>query len=78
MGTITINVEDDVEKRFREIAGTVYNEKKGYLGKALTKAMLLWSEEEMKTAEVQATDLLNEGFEMGKKKFKTRDELHDR
>ncbi len=78
MGTITVSVEDDVEKRFREVAGTVYNGKKGHLGRAITKAMILWTHEEMKTAEVQATNLLKEGFKMGKIKFRERDELHER
>ena len=78
MATITVNVKDDVEKRFREVASTVFGKRKGYLGEALTAAMRVWTEEKRNTAEVKACDFLNKGFNMGKIKFKKRDELHER
>ncbi len=44
MGTITISVDDEVEKEFRK---TVEHEggKKGDLGKAVTEAMKKWADE---------------------------------
>lgn len=79
MGTITINVEDDVEKRFRVLARKVYPGKKGFLGKAVTSAMEKWIDEinQRKIAESEI-ELLEKGFKMGKLKFKSRAELYER
>jgi hypothetical protein len=78
MGTITVNVEDKVEKRFREVASTVFGKRKGYLGKALTIAMQTWTEEKRKTAELRAFDMLKTGLNLGGIKYKKRKELHER
>jgi hypothetical protein len=79
MGTITINVNDDVEKRFRALAQKVYPVKKGYLGKAVTSAMQKWIDEivQKKISESELK-LLENGFKMGKLKFKSRAELYER
>lgn len=42
MGTITVNVKDDVEKDFRKLVRSVHGARKGDLGKALTEAMQKW------------------------------------
>jgi predicted transcriptional regulator len=79
MGTITININDDIEKRFRALARKIYPEKKGYLGKAVTSAMQKWIDEitQKKIAENELS-LLEKGFKMGKFKFKSRAELYER
>ncbi len=79
MGTITVNVRDDVEKRFRDIAGRRYSKKKGFLGKAITEAMEKWIDE-MRQKEIVKRELkvLEEGFDMGKSLFKRREELYER
>jgi len=79
MGTITINVNDDVEKQFRVFAREFYPDKKGYLGKAVTCAMQKWMDEisQRKISE-RELELLEKGFKMGKIKFKSREELYER
>jgi len=37
MGTITVNVKDDIEKEFRKLVRSVHGAKKGDLGKALSE-----------------------------------------
>jgi len=75
MGTITINIGNETEKEFRKIASLEYGRKKGYLGKALEKALKEWVNK--KTAESRTLELLEEGINMGKIKF-DRGELHER
>jgi predicted transcriptional regulator len=79
MGTLTINVNDDIENRFRALAQKVYAEKKGYLGKAVTSAMQNWIDEiiQKKISESELK-LMDKGFKMGKLKFKSREELYER
>ncbi len=75
--TITVSVDEEVEKSFREAAGRRYGKRKGYLGKAITEAMKEWSEKSRESAEVKFLDLLEKGARMKKWKF-NREELHDR
>lgn len=76
MGTITINVKDDIEKTFRKRVYQLYGKKKGTLGRALTEAMKEWSMK--KKYFNRCMELLERGADMGKIKYKDRDELHDR
>ncbi|VVB94725.1 Uncharacterised protein [uncultured archaeon] len=79
MGTLTINVNDDIENRFRALAQKIYAEKKGYLGKAVTSAMQKWIDEiNQKKISESELNLMDKGFKMGKLKFKSREELHER
>ncbi|MCX9084025.1 MAG: hypothetical protein OIN87_04400 [Candidatus Methanoperedens sp.] len=79
MGTITINVNDDVEKQFRAIAREFYPDKKGYLGKAVTSAMQKWiNEVSQNKISQRELELLEKGFKMGKIKFNSREELYER
>lgn len=79
MTTITVNVDDDVERRFRKVAGMAYHEKKGYLGKALTEAMKHWIyEKKQKELSEKQLKLLENGFDFGKKLYKSREDLHER
>ena len=79
MGTITINIDNDVEKQFRALAQKIYSKKKGYLGNAVTSAMQKWIDEvTQKQISEREIALLEKGFNMGELKFKSREELHER
>lgn len=77
MGTITVNIKDEVENRFRSVAGVVYGKRKGHLGKAIDEALLCWMKKNEKRADAKALALLEKGFEMGSLRF-NRDELYER
>ncbi len=76
MATITANINDEVEETFRKRVEQVYGTKKGTLGKALSEAMLEWAKK--KEYFEACMKLLDNGINMGKLKYKTRAELHDR
>ena len=79
MGTITISVDDDTEKRFREAAKKKLGERKGYLGKATTEALECWVKQQ--TQEEIARDalaLLETGYHPGKHLYTGRKDLYDR
>jgi hypothetical protein len=77
--TITVNVREDVERRFRKIAASKRGKNKGYLGRALTEAMRRWAdEEEGADAVAQTLALLEEGLDLGGLKYSRREELHER
>lgn len=79
MGTITVNVRDDVEKEFRELVRSVHGAKKGELGRALTEAMQKWVYEKRQEKIAQdALKLLEQGFDFGKRLYKDRSDLHER
>jgi len=76
MGTITVNINNEVEQDFRKRVSQIYGKKKGVLGKALSEAMIAWS---MKKKYFDTCmKLLEEGRDMGRLKYKNREELHDR
>ena len=79
MGTITISVDDEVEKRFRDLAKKKLGERKGYLGKATTEALEHWvrlqSQEDIAN---DALALLKKGHHLGKHLYKERQDLYDR
>ncbi len=75
--TITVNVEENVEREFRKKAESKYGKKKGYLGKALTEAMKVWSKKTDEDIESRFIKLLESGIRMEKWKF-NRAELHER
>lgn len=77
MGTITISVDDDVEKKFRKTASTKYGKRKGYLGEAITEAMQTWLKAESGNVK-KAFELLEKGRNSGGLLYKSRDELHGR
>ncbi len=79
MGTITVNVNDDVENEFRKVASLVHGTRKGSLGKALTEAMQEWAyEKKQKKIASEALKLLEHGFKFGKRLYKDRCELYER
>lgn len=79
MGTVTVSINDEIEKKFRAVAGKLYSRKKGYLGKAITEAMQKWIDEK-KQKEIAEEELkvLERGFEMGRLRIKTRAEIYER
>ena len=79
MGTMTISVDNDVEQQFRALAQKIYSKKKGYLGNAVTSAMKKWIDEmTQKQISERELKLLENGFDMGKFKFRSREELYER
>ncbi|HLD88747.1 MAG TPA: hypothetical protein VI894_00925 [Candidatus Nanoarchaeia archaeon] len=78
MGTITINVDDDVEKEFRNAVAEKEGIGKGKLGGAVTEAINLWIDNKRQEQIAQRQiALMKKGFVLGKFKF-DRDELHER
>lgn len=77
MGTITISINDDVEKKFRRTASSKYGKRKGYLGEAITEAMEVWMKSESGNVK-KAMELLEKGHNGGRLLYKSRDELHER
>lgn len=78
MGTMTLNVEDGAEEKFRKAAELAFGSGKGSLGRAATKAFEKWAERELGGNEAKMLALLEKGFKMGKIKYKEREELHER
>lgn len=79
MGTITITVEDNVEKDFRKTVSETSGDSKGVLGKAISEAMKEWIEEKkQKRVANEMLALLDKGFKMGRLKKISREELHER
>jgi hypothetical protein len=79
MGTLTINVKDDIEQEFRMVAGTIYGKKKGYLGKAITEAMQNWVyERRQERIAKEALDMMKQDFFFGKRLYQRRSDLYER
>jgi len=78
MGTITVSIDDEVERKFRKIAGKIYHKKKGYLGRTVTEAMRQWVyEQKQKKITERQLKLLGK-FNLGKKLYKSREDLYER
>jgi len=78
MGTITINVRDNVEQQFRDFVGEKYGKQKGTLGIAVEEALKNWvSNKKQEDIAKRQKNLMNTGFNFGKYKF-IRDDLHER
>jgi hypothetical protein len=75
MGTITVNIKDELEKEFKAVVG----DEEGYLEKAVTEAIQRWIEEKRqgKIAE-EALKLIEQGFDFGKRLYKDRNDLYER
>ncbi len=79
MGTITVNVRDDVEKEFRKLVHSLHGSRKGELGKALTEAMQEWVyEKKQEKIAQEGLKLLEMKFNFGRRLYRDRDELHER
>ena len=79
MGTITVNVKDETEKKFRETVKENFGKAKGTLGKALTEAIEIWtrqhSHEEIGKRQIK---LMEKGLDLGSLTIKSRDEIYER
>lgn len=80
MATITVNVDDEIYKRFRKLASDEHNGKKGFLGDAITETMkqhVLCVEQT--AAKQRLLVKIRRGYKLGvwKNGF-NRDELYDR
>ena len=73
--TITINVSEETERKFRIRARQKYGRRKGALGKAITEAINVWADKEEYDPDKHALAMLEKGFKMGKLKYKARAEL---
>ncbi len=79
MATITISVDDDIEKEFRETARKKLGTGKGMLGKAIGAAIKKWVEEEkQKEVARKGRELTVKGlYKLKAWKFR-REELYER
>ena len=79
MGTITISVDDETERKFREVAIRVLGKRKGALGQATTEALNLWVKEKMQEEISRvALILMEKEYDLGVWHYRTREELHER
>ena len=79
MATITINVNDEVAKRFRDMVKHESGEGKGVIGKTVEEALELWiKEKEQQDIAQRQMALMKKGFKLGKILYKSRGELYDR
>jgi len=78
MGTITLNLPKETEEKFRKAAAMKFGQGKGSLGKAATQALEAWVEQGNTDNVARALELMERGFYLGKRLYKTRDELHER
>ncbi len=75
--TITVNLDEAVEKKFKEKAILKYGKRKGSLAKALNEALEQWLKSDGKDVLSENLRLLDTGIEMRKWKFK-REDLYER
>ena len=79
MGNVTITLENEDEETLRSIAGSKYNNKKGSMAKVVGESLrLLSSKTGKKKAMVRQFKWMDQGFNLGKIKAKTRGEIYDR
>ena len=79
MGNVTITLENEDEKTLRSIAGSKYNNKKGSMAKVVGESLRLLSSKTGKNkAMMRQFKWMDQGFNLGKIKAKTRGEIYDR
>ncbi|PWR76170.1 hypothetical protein ACKUB1_07270 [Methanospirillum stamsii] len=79
MGTGTISLSDDVEKRFRETITRECGNKKGALSSAITEAIELWIKEvDIRSLAEEGRRLLAKEHDIGKWQYSNRKELYER
>lgn len=79
MGTMTISIDDEVEREFRTTVGGIKGHYKGALGDALNEVITKWIEAvKQENARKQALEQLHKGFDMGKINYSKREELYER
>ena len=75
--TVTVNLDEAIEKRFREKAILKYGHRKGSLAMALNEALESWIKDESMDSLSENLNLLDKGIKMKKWNFK-REELYER
>ncbi len=75
--TITINIDDELNNKFRSRVRQMYGNAKGVLGKAISEAMERWLEQKP-DYEKKALEHLRKGYNLGGTTYKNRDELYER
>jgi len=79
MGTVTINIDNEIENDFRNFVYKTYGKSKGTLGKAVAEALEKWlKEKKQENLAKEAIAIMENGFNMGKIKIKKRSELYER
>lgn len=79
MGTITVNLKDNIEQEFREVAVETFGKGKGHLGRAFAEALQNWvREHKQEKIAKEALDMMDRGFACGKLMYRQRSELHER
>ena len=75
--SVTVNLDESIEKRFREKAILKYGHRKGSLAVALNEALENWIKDEGVDSLSENLNLLDKGIKMKKWNFK-REELYER
>jgi predicted transcriptional regulator len=79
MAVITISIDDDLERHFREVAKRVIGEKKGYLRQAISESLQLWLEQkDQERISRDALAIISEGHHLGERGYTGRRDLYDR
>ncbi len=79
MGTVTINISDETEQKFRQTVKSKLGEGKGKLGMAVDEALQKWAEDK-KTDEYvrEAIAMMEKGlYKVGKNYTFRREEAYD-
>ncbi|NKQ38955.1 MAG: hypothetical protein HF967_05715 [Methanosarcinales archaeon] len=78
MGTITVNINDEIEKEFKAIANITHKDKKEYLERAIIEAIQRWIyEKKQEKITEEALKLLETNFDFGKRLYKNRSDLYE-
>jgi predicted transcriptional regulator len=78
MATITINVDDETEAKFRQVVSKEKGIGKGKLGSAINEALKMWIEDKQQDEiRKRQLELIKKGLVIGAGKF-NRDELYER
>lgn len=75
--TVTINLDESIEKKFKEKARLKYGDRKGSLAKALNDALEKWLKGDDEDILHENMKLLNTGVKMKKWEFERKD-LYER
>lgn len=75
--TVTINIDEELDREFRKKVKQMYGNAKGTLGKAVSDAMEQWISHHP-DYEKKALEHLRKGYNLGGMTYKNRDELYER
>ena len=77
MGVLTISLKDEDEAKLRKLDKEKYGKMKGAIAKTIVEAVEKnMSKDEEEKISRQTLELLKKGLHMGKKLYKTRDDLY--